>query len=125
MTSATAVRFLLLLALSASRHASAAVDCNNANNQRDMNACAAEAFKLEDQRLNKLYKELVGRSDKSEIAKLKQIQLAWIKFRDLHCAYEQQRYEGGSMAPMVRTNCLRDLTKQRNDTLQAVIKDFH
>lgn len=113
------------LAMLACGPAFAAADCDNAIRQGDMNACAAADFKREDARLNKLYKELVGLSDKSEAARLRQIQLAWVKFRDLHCDYEEKRYEGGSMAPLVRFNCLRDLTRQRNETLQALIKDVH
>jgi uncharacterized protein YecT (DUF1311 family) len=125
MPSKSAAHVLLALAMVTSVPVFAAVDCDNAMNQRDMNDCAAAAFKREDARLNKLYKELVGLSDKTEVAKVKQIQLAWIKFRDLHCNYAQGRYEGGRMAPLVGFSCLRDLTRQRNDTLQALIKDFH
>ena len=119
------IRSAAALALLASAPAFAAKDCDNALRQGAMNQCPADAYKREDVRLNTLYKQLVGLSDKAEAARLKQIQLAWIRFRDLHCRYEKSRYEGGSMAPLVYFNCLRDLTRQRNDTLQALIKDFH
>jgi uncharacterized protein YecT (DUF1311 family) len=119
------IQIILASIVLASAPSHAAIDCDNATNQGDMNACAAQAFKREDARLNVLYKKLSGLSDKAEVAKLKQIQLAWLKFRDLHCQYEEGRYEGGSMAPLVGNNCLRNLTKQRNETLQAVINDFH
>ena len=125
MTIHSAIGRAAALALFVSAPAFAATDCANAVRQGDMNQCAADAYKREDARLNTLYKQLVGLSDKAEAARLKQIQLAWIKFRDLHCTYEESRYEGGSMAPLVRFNCLRDLTRQRNDTLQALVKDFH
>lgn len=105
--------------------AQAATDCSNAVVQQDMNRCAAEAYQREDERLNSLYKQLVGLSDRTEVTRLKQIQTAWIKFRDMHCDYEENRYEGGSMAPLVKFNCLRNLTRQRNETLQALVKDFH
>lgn len=115
--------FALALCIASSAHA--ATDCDNAMTQGDMNACAAADYRREDAKLNSLYKQVVGLSDKADIAKLKEIQVAWIRFRDLHCGYEENRYEGGSMAPLVRFNCLRDLTRQRNETLQALIKDFH
>jgi uncharacterized protein YecT (DUF1311 family) len=113
------------LMLCAALPAGAATDCDNASGQQEMNRCAAEAYKREDARLNKLYKEVVALSDKSEAAKLKDIQVAWIRFRDLHCNYEEGRYEGGTMAPVVGFTCLRNLTRQRNETLQALLKDFH
>jgi uncharacterized protein YecT (DUF1311 family) len=105
--------------------ARAATDCDNATNQQAMNECAADAYKREDARLNKLYKDVLALSDKTDVARLKQAQVAWIKFRDLHCNYEEGRYEGGTMAPLVGFTCLRDLTRQRNETLQALLKDFH
>lgn len=120
-----AIPMTLVLAALTGLPAHAAPDCNNAMTQQDMNSCAAQAYLREDARLNSLYKQLVGLSDKTDSAMLKQSQIAWLKFRDLHCDYEENRYEGGSMAPLVKFNCLRELTKQRNETLQAVIKDFH
>lgn len=119
------VRLALALVLCASAPAHAALDCDNAVRQGDMNSCAAADYKREDARLNQLYKQLVGLSDKAQVAKLKQIQLAWIRFRDLHCNYAEGRYEGGSMAPLVGWTCLRDLTRQRNATLQDLINDAH
>lgn len=108
--------------------AHAATDCSNPMAQGDLNTCAAEAYRREDLRLNSLYKQLIGLSeevDKADVVRLKQIQVAWIKFRDLHCDYEENRYAGGSMASMVYFKCMQNLTKQRNDTLQALVKDFH
>lgn len=125
MTCKLAIRSAFVLALCAALPAQAATDCAQAMQQADLNRCAADGFKREDARLNTLYKELVGRSDKAEAGKLRQAQRAWISFRDLHCQYEQSRYQGGSMAPLVHATCLGNLTRQRNDTLQAVIKDFH
>lgn len=127
MTSPLAIRVstAAALALCAVLSAQAATDCDQAVRQADLNRCAAQAFKREDTRLNSLYKELIGRSDKAQAGKLKQAQRAWISFRDLHCQYEQSRYQGGSMAPLVHASCLGNLTRQRNDTLQAVIKDLN
>lgn len=113
------------LAMCSASGAYAATDCKNAVLQGDMNSCAVEDYKREDARLNSLYKQVVALSDQAEVAKLKQIQVAWIKFRDLHCNYEEGRYEGGTMAPLVRFSCLREVTRQRNETLQALLKDFH
>jgi uncharacterized protein YecT (DUF1311 family) len=125
MPSTSTIRIALVLAASTALPAHAATDCDNAMTQQAMNSCAAAAYQREDARLNSLYKQLVALSDKSDSARLKQSQIAWLKFRDLHCDYEEKRYEGGSVAPLVKFTCLGNLTRQRNDTLQALTKDFH
>jgi uncharacterized protein YecT (DUF1311 family) len=123
-TAIVAASLLFVLAACNAMPARAATDCAQAS-QADMNACAAQAYRREDVQLNLLYKQLVGLSSRSEVAKLKRAQTAWIAFRDLHCRYDEGRYEGGSMAPLVGFTCLRNLTRQRNETLQALIKDVH
>jgi uncharacterized protein YecT (DUF1311 family) len=128
MTYKFSMQAMLVLSALTALPAHAATDCSNPMAQIDLNTCAAEAYRREDLRLNGLYKQLIGLSetvDKKDIARLKQIQVAWIKFRDLHCDYEENRYAGGSMASMVYFKCMRDLTEQRNATLQALVKDFH
>lgn len=125
MTINLASRWAFACVIVACPPAYAGGDCAAAADQGAMNACAADQFKQEDARLNRLYKQLVGLSDQTEVAMLKQIQRSWIAFRDQHCEYERSRYAGGSMAPLVRFNCLRNLTRQRNDTLEALVKDFH
>ncbi len=103
--------------------AAAADDCKDPMSQYDMNRCSAKDAGREDALLNKNYKELTGKVDAQEKAQIKTVQLAWIKFRDLQCNYEADRYEGGSMQPLVHSSCLYALTKQRNKELVEMIRE--
>ncbi|NHZ40544.1 lysozyme inhibitor LprI family protein [Massilia aquatica] len=103
--------------------AAAADDCKDPMSQYDMNRCSAKDAGREDALLNKNYKELTGKVDAQEKAQIKAVQLAWIKFRDLQCNYEADRYEGGSMQPLVHSSCLYALTKQRNKELAEMIRE--
>lgn len=40
---------------------------------------------------------------------LRQMQLAWIEYRDASCAYAATPYAGGNMAEIAHEECLRDL----------------
>lgn len=112
-----------LTAIAMLNPATAADVCKDPMNQRDMNMCADKDAGREDDLLNKNYKELVGRLEGKEKAQIKTVQLAWIKFRDLQCHFESDGYEGGSMQPLVHSNCLYKLTKQRNKDLIEMIKE--
>ncbi|NHZ34953.1 lysozyme inhibitor LprI family protein [Massilia rubra] len=113
----------LLAAIGAINPAAAADDCKDPMSQRDMNRCAGKDAGREDALLNKNYKELTGKVDAKEKAQIKTVQLAWIKFRDLQCNYEADRYEGGTMQPLVHSSCLYEMTKQRNKELAEMIRE--
>ncbi|MEE3719906.1 lysozyme inhibitor LprI family protein [Tumidithrix elongata RA019] len=49
-------------------------------------------------------------------------QLAWISFRDRNCKFASERFQGGSIAPMIYSNCIERLTKQRTDELERYFK---
>jgi uncharacterized protein YecT (DUF1311 family) len=101
----------------------AAENCKNPQSQLAMNICASKDYEREDTRLNKTYKELVAKLEQDHREKLKEIQLAWIKYRDLQCDFDSSMYEGGSMYPMVRSSCLSQMTKQRNKDLKAMLEE--
>ena len=44
---------------------------------------------------------------------LQHAQSVWMTFRDLSCQYETDYYQGGSLAPMVYSSCLKDKTIER------------
>ena len=109
--------------------------CAKAETQAEMNQCKAEAWHRSDKRLNELYAQIVdslqkdldqARESKSELVEysatglsdLKSTQQVWIVYRNLHCAAARQRYEGGSMAPAVHSECMRQLTDHRIEELQ-------
>ena len=96
------------------------LDCDNAISQMEMNQCAAQALEREDQELNRVYTQYrAGLSAKDRQA-LKQVQLAWISFRDLDCKQVASAYEGGSMQPMVHADCLAQRTRERITHLEQM-----
>lgn len=114
---------LILLAAAAFILPAAAQNCKNPETQLAMNLCAAKDYERDDARLNKSYRELVAKLETARRDKLRDLQLAWLKFRDLQCDFQSVQYEGGSMYSLVRSSCLADLTKQRNKDLKDLLEE--
>jgi len=98
-------------------------NCNNPQTQSEMNICASIAYQNADRKLNQVYRQLLPKLSASRKQKLISAQQAWIKFRDSSCEFERSAYEGGSMAPMIYSFCLADVTEQRTKDLQRYLED--
>ena len=101
----------------------AAENCKNPQSQLAMNTCAAKDYERDDASLNKTYKDLVAKLEKDRREKVKEIQIAWIKYRDLQCDFDSASYEGGTMYSLVRSSCLSQMTKQRTKDLKAMLEE--
>lgn len=117
----------LLLALTPflfSPLAHAAVDCANASDQATMNQCAGQEFKSTDKELNAMYQQIIGRlKDNPDRKKLLVgAQRAWIAFRDTECKFSASGVEGGSVYPLIYSNCLTAVTKARIEALKQYLK---
>lgn len=97
--------------------------CPDANNQHELNRCAALARDKADAELNKVYRELIKDTGATERAKLRAAQLAWIKFRDAHCDYTSVGNKGGTIYPMVVSFCLAGVTNARVKQLQEILRE--
>ena len=116
----------LLLALTPflfSPLAHAAVDCANASDQATMNQCAGQEFKSTDKELNVVYQQITGRlKDNPDRKKLLVgAQRAWIGFRDTECKFSASGVEGGSVYPLIYSNCLTTVTKARIEALKQYL----
>ena len=100
-----------------------AENCKNPSTQMAINTCISNDYAREDAQLNANYKQLMGKLDSSEKERLKEVQRAWIQFRDLQCEFEAAQYAGGSMEASVRAQCLARVTKQRNKDLKEMLAD--
>ena len=109
---------LLLLATTAVQ---AEQDCTAPVTQTDMNICAFQDYQQADAKLNAAYRKLVAMLDKDQLGRLKTAQRAWITFRDAQCRYEAGVYEGGTIAPLVHSSCLTNLTELRTKDLNALL----
>ena len=98
--------------------------CPGAYTQYDMNACAHREFQAADAALNRAYDQLSSRLDEGRRAKLKEAELAWLKYRDGNCEFVSSEYEGGTMRPMAHSFCLADVTRARTTELKRQLKEL-
>jgi len=101
-----------------------AVDCENASDQATMNQCAAQQNAAADKELNALYQQITsrfkGNPDNKKL--LVGAQRAWVAFRDAECKFSASGVEGGSVYPLIYSNCVTELTKARVQTFKNYLK---
>ncbi|PMZ75221.1 lysozyme inhibitor LprI family protein [Pseudomonas sp. FW305-70] len=101
-----------------------AVDCDNASDQATMNQCAAQQNAAADKELNALYQQITsrfkGNPDNKKL--LVGAQRAWVAFRDAECKFSTSGVEGGSVYPLIYSNCTTELTKARVQTFKNYLK---
>jgi len=114
----TSLAFALLSVASA-----AAGDCPD-QTQTGLNQCAAEAHKKADEELNRAYKKIVERLKGEETARalLADAQKKWIAFREAECAFQGSASVGGSIHPMIVSECLESVTARRTKELRYYLK---
>ena len=98
--------------------------CADAVTQFEMNQCAHKEHEAADAELNKVYNRLSAKLDDEQRAKLKESELAWIKYRDTDCDFEGSFYKGGTMRPMIESYCLARVTKERTAELKQQIETY-
>ncbi len=93
-------------------------DCQAASTQTVMTLCAQTDYIEADAKLNQVYQTVKGAQSDNGKQSLGNAEVAWINFRDLDCAFERDQFKGGSIAPMVYSNCLTARTQIRTAELQ-------
>jgi len=94
-----------------------------AQTQAEMNQTANNDFKKADSKLNKLYKQVMKILNEREKKLMVVAQKDWLKFRDSHCKFEIVQYDGGSIQPLLYSNCLRERTNDRIEDLEEILND--
>jgi len=99
-------------------------DCAIAITQGEMNQCAAQQYKAADKELNDLYKQITARLKDDSKAKqlLVKAQRAWIDFRDAECEFSASGVEGGSVYPLIHSDCITAQTKARVEAFKTYLK---
>jgi uncharacterized protein YecT (DUF1311 family) len=97
-------------------------DCGSLRTQTEMNACAAEDYRVADAELNRVYGELRARLDPRRRQVLVVAERAWLRYRDAHCAFAGSEVEGGSMQPLVVASCRAAATRARTAELRAALQ---
>ena len=117
-------RFLLALTPLLLTPLAQALDCDNASDQATMNQCAAQQHAAADKELNALYQQINERLKSNPDSKKLLIgaQRSWIAFRDAECKFSSAGVEGGSVYPLIYSNCVTELTKARVETFKNYLK---
>jgi len=92
-------------------------------NQSDLDVCWLKQAEASDAALNTTYAKVKAglRSLQIDPSPLVGIQLAWIKARDTTCDFEESLEEGGSIAPMMNSECVDRMTRARTARLNGVL----
>jgi len=97
---------------------------DTANNQFELNECAAGEFKKADDELNRVYRQIQKRNAKDPVFldRLKAAQRAWISFRDaeLEAIFPdpEKQVAYGSAYPMCYAHWMKKITSQRTQQLE-------
>ena len=109
----------------------------NAISMSEMRGCADFEFEQADAHLNRVYEKVMRymtddleRAQKdgnraqavyaeTGITNLKKAQGLWLSYRDAQCEAARQRYDGGTMAPLIYASCRKALTDHRIDDLKV------
>lgn len=114
--------FCLVLAATTLFSAAWANDCAS-NAQMGMNECADMAYKKSDAELNHVYQQIMARlePDKSTSQLLVSAQRRWVSFRTAECAFSSSAGSGGSIYPLLVTQCQDGLTRKRVEKLKTYL----
>jgi len=87
--------------------------CEDAQTTAAMRACENARYRKADAAMTAEYQALLSRLDAAGQAKLRAAQGAWLKFRDAEASFQADMARGGTLAPLLRTSTLADLTESR------------
>ncbi|HGY9624384.1 TPA: lysozyme inhibitor LprI family protein [Pseudomonas putida] len=85
-----------------------------------MSNCIVAETQVQDERLNRVYKQLMAKLEPSQQKALRDVQRTWIKYRDENCAFHGQ-VSGGTARQLEGGMCLMDLTRERAVELERVL----
>lgn len=85
-----------------------------------MSECIQAETQLQDQRLNRVYQQLMGKLDAGQQKSLRDVQRKWLAYRDGNCPFHVQA-SGGTMAQLEGGTCLMDMTRDRAAELERVL----
>lgn len=105
-------------------------NCETAETQADMTACAVLDYQEADADLNDAYAAATAamaqvdqaqpKGQSGAVEALKAAERAWIAYRDLACAAEAWPNHGGTVEPLVVSGCKTRLTTARAEDLWAL-----
>lgn len=94
-----------------------------ANSTVAMSGCHRREAAIWDDLLNTAFEELQKSLEPPAAAKLKDVQIAWIKWRDAKCEFPFALFDGGTMAQPISAACFMDTTASRAIELRELAID--
>jgi uncharacterized protein YecT (DUF1311 family) len=113
---------LAATALLAPHPAQAQSDCANATTTAQMESCANARYQVAAQDLADVLAQLNGKLDSIGRERLNKAQAAWILFRDANADFMADVARGGTLAPVIRTTALADMTEARTKELKKTLR---
>lgn len=112
---------LAITAAQAEDYSSSYTQCmDKASSTVAMGACIQAETKLQDERLNRVYKQLMAKLEGQQQKDLREVQRSWIKYRDGNCAFHGT-LSSGSLYRIEGAMCLMDMSKDRAAELERVL----
>lgn len=74
-----------------------------------------------DKELNIVYQKIMKNNSGIKKENIRKAQIAWLKFRDLHCLCESKEHEGGSLESLIYIECLAIMTEERVKQLKIFL----
>jgi uncharacterized protein YecT (DUF1311 family) len=99
------------------------VPCSDAQSQTAMNICAKAAADATESKRKALYDRLLAEFPDSR-HQLEEMETAWQNFRDKWCELEADRYEGGTVQPLIFSTCFEAVTSRHIGRLVELRKDW-
>lgn len=93
---------------------------DNASSTLAMSTCIQSETQLQDNRLNKVYKQLMATLDSDSQKRLRDVQRNWIKYRESNCGF-MGRVSGGSIDRVQGAMCELDMRRDRAAELERVL----
>ncbi len=121
LTAGVAATFLVIAQAQAGEASQAYNQCmDKASSTVAMSSCIQAETQLQDQRLNKVYKQLITKLESGPQKSLRDVQRQWIAYRDANCKFHVQA-SGGTMAQLEGGMCVLDMTRERAAELERVL----
>ncbi|NIX94200.1 DUF1311 domain-containing protein [Pseudomonas fulva] len=94
---------------------------DDASSTLAMGECLKAETQVQDQRLNRVYKQLMGKLSADQQKSLRDVQRKWLVYRDGNCQFHRKA-SGGTMAQLEGGTCLMDMTRERAAELERVME---
>ena len=92
--------------------------CDDAESTADFQSCIKTHNEASKQKLNKVYKEILGQQERESDHEIMQAQKDWLKYRDTQCRYEAGLTDNEALKHVYETSCLTALTQFRAQYLE-------